>query len=479
MEKKKARKTNSKKLQRLDTTYIWHPFTQMKDYSRSIPLIIERGQGSYLYDTDGNKYIDGVSSLWVTVHGHRKKKIDAAIIGQVNKISHSTLLGISHVPAILLAEQLVRITPAGLTRVFYSDNGSTSVEIALKIAFQYWQQKSPDTRTKKKFVSLTNAYHGDTIGSVSVGGIDLFHQVYRPLLFKTFKAESPYCYRCAFKRNYPACGLACVNSLEDVLKKNHRDIAAFIVEPMVQGAAGMLVFPKGYLKAVRELCSRYNVLFIADEVAVGFGRTGKMFACEHEHIRPDLMALAKGITGGTLPLAATLATDEVYGAFLGEVQDLKTFYHGHTYTGNPVACAAAIANLEIFKEEKVLAALQPKIKLLKNRLRVFRSLRHVGDIRQCGFMVGIELVQDTATKEPYPVAQRIGHRVILEARKRGVVIRPLGDVIVLMPPLSISPHEMETLLDVVYESIQVVTEASRFTGKSILRKGCDHQGRDI
>ena len=451
-------KKRNRILAKKDKKYIWHPFTQMKDYEKSSPLVIEKGRGSYLYDIQGNRYIDGVSSLWVTVHGHRKKKIDDAIISQVKKISHSTLLGISNVPAAELAEKLVKITPKGLSRVFYSDNGSTSVEIALKIAYQYWQQKSAKTKAKKKFVSLVNAYHGDTLGSVSVGGIDLFHQVYSPLLFKTFKADSPYCYRCPVKKDRPECRLACLDSLEKILKKHSREIAAMIIEPMVQGAAGMITFPKGYLKKVRQLCTRHNVLLIADEVAVGFGRTGKMFACEHEKVNPDLLAIAKGITGGTLPLAATLASDEIYKAFLGEPEDLKTFFHGHTYTGNPVACAAAIANLEVFEEEKVLLSLKKKIRLLTKQLKSFETLSHVGDIRQSGFMVGIELVANPKTKKSFEIKERIGHRVILEARKRGVVIRPLGDVIVLMPPLSISEKELNTLCDVTFESIKKVTE---------------------
>jgi adenosylmethionine-8-amino-7-oxononanoate aminotransferase len=454
MSLKKRNRTLSQK----DKKYIWHPFTQMKDYEKSSPLVIEKGRGAYLYDTEGNRYIDGVSSLWVTVHGHRKKNIDDAIISQVKKISHSTLLGISNVPASELAEKLVKITPKGLSKVFYSDNGSTSVEIALKIAYQYWQQKSAKTKTKKKFVSLVNAYHGDTLGSVSVGGIDLFHQVYSPLLFKTFKADSPYCYRCPVKKDWPGCKLACLDSLKKILKKHSFEIAAMIIEPMVQGAAGMITFPKGYLKKVRQLCTRHNVLLIADEVAVGFGRTGKMFACEHEKVNPDLLAIAKGITGGTLPLAATLASDEIYKAFLGEPEDLKTFFHGHTYTGNPVACAAAIANLEVFEEEKVLLSLKKKIRLLTKNLKVFATLSHVGDIRQSGFMVGIELVADPKTKKSFEGKERIGHRVILEARKRGVVIRPLGDVIVLMPPLSISEKELNTLCDVTFKSIKKVTE---------------------
>ena len=458
MAEKKNRIKDKLLLETLDKQHLWHPFTQMKDYCQLAPLIIERGSGSYLYDIEGKRYIDGVSSLWVTIHGHRKKQIDTAIIRQVQKISHSTLLGLTNEPAIRLAQKLAAIAPPGLTKVFYSDNGSTAVEVALKIAFQFWQQTSRAARGKKTFATLRNAYHGDTLGAVSVGGIELFHSIYKPLLFKTYNAYAPYCYRCPLNLSYPSCKLECLNSLERTLKKNHAAIAALIMEPMVQGAAGMIVFPRGYVKAARELCSRYQILFIADEVAVGFGRTGKIFACEHENVRPDLMAIAKGITGGTLPLAATLATDTIYDAFLGEVQDLKTFYHGHTYTGNPVACAAALASLAVFEQEQVLKALQPKIILLKKKLKAFYNLRHVGDVRQCGFMVGIELVEDRDSKKPYPVQKKIGQQVILEARRRGVIIRPLGDVIILMPPLSISARELETLVDVVYESVETVTE---------------------
>lgn len=457
MEHPSISKKHLARLRHLDTSTLWHPFTQMQDYSREEPLIIESGRGSYLYDIKGKRYLDGISSLWVTVHGHRKKQIDDAIIGQVGKICHSTLLGLSNRPAIELAGRLAAIAPKGLTRVFYSDSGSTAVEIGLKIAYQYWQQHSRATRKKKKFISLGNAYHGDTIGSVSVGGIDLFHAVYRPLLFAALKAPSPYCYRCPCGKTYPSCGLECLNRLEDVLRREHGRTAAFIMEPLVQGAAGMITFPKGYIAGARGLCSRYGVLCIADEVATGFGRTGRMFACEHERVRPDIMCLAKGITGGTLPLAATLATDEVYSAFLGKAQDCKTFYHGHTYTGNPVACAAACANIDIFKKERVLERLQPKVRQLRARLRDVQRFGHVGQVRQCGFMVGIELVADRKAKKPYGPAERMGHRVILEARRNGVIIRPLGDVIVLMPPLSITPAQLDRLCTVVFDAIATVT----------------------
>jgi adenosylmethionine-8-amino-7-oxononanoate aminotransferase len=351
---------------------------------------------------------------------------------------------------------LVEITPEGIERVFYSDNGSTGCEIALKMVFQYWQLRGEHKRTA--FVSFSNAYHGDTLGAVSVGGIDLFHETYRPLLFPVLQAEAPYCYRCPLGLTPPGCGIACIETLEHILKDHHQEIAALIIEPLVQGAAGMITQPPGFLKEVRELCTRYGILMIADEVAVGFGRTGRMFACEHEGVRPDVMVLAKGITGGYLPLAATLTTDEVYRAFLGEYHEFKTFFHGHTYTGNPVACAASLANLAVFEKDKTLERLAPKIALLARRLEEFKDLSSVGDLRQRGFMTGIELVADKETKAPFPPQERMGFKVIMEARKRGVIIRPLGDVIVIMPPLSITEGELEELVAVIYQSIKTVTE---------------------
>jgi adenosylmethionine-8-amino-7-oxononanoate aminotransferase len=433
----------------------------MKDYEDEKPLIIVKGEGSFLIDSYGNRYLDGVSSLWVNLHGHRRKEIDRAITDQLKAISHSTLLGISHAPAITLAKKLVEIAPEGLTRVFYSDNGSTAVEIALKMAFQYWQQKGSPQKEKRTFISLTYAYHGDTLGAVSVGGIDTFHKLYEPLLFSSYRVPSPYCYRCSLGKAYPACQLACINQVEEVVKKCHREVAALIIEPLVQGAAGMLVAPPGYLKEVRRLCSKYDILLIADEVAVGFGRTGSMFACEQEGVVPDLMALAKGISGGYLPLAATLTTEEIYSAFLGEYQELRTFFHGHSYTGNPLACSAALASLEVFAKDHTLEKLKEKIAFLDKRLRSFYDLPQVGEVRQKGFMVGIELVKDRKSKEPYPLEHKVGIRVIQEARRRGVVIRPLGDVIVLMPPLSISSEHLEELVDTVFHSIACVTTPRR------------------
>jgi len=438
-----------------DKRFLWHPFTQMRDWEAEHPLVIERGRGAYLYDVQGNRYLDGVSSLWVSVHGHRKKEIDAAIKAQLGRVAHTTMLGLTHPTAVELAKRLVGIAPDGLERVFYSDSGSTAVEIALKMAFQYWRQTGEPQRAR--FISLEDAYHGDTIGSVSVGGIELFHGMFEPLLFDTIKAPAPYCYRCPMGSTHPDCGLACAEELGRLMEYHAGRLAGLVIEPLVQGAAGMITQPPGYLRRVRELCDRYGVIMIADEVATGFGRTGTMFACEQEGVSPDIMCLAKGITGGYLPLAATLTTSRIYEGFLADYSEFKTFFHGHTYTGNPLACAAAIANLDVFENEKTLEGLKQKTALLAEGLERIARMTHVGDVRQRGFMVGIELVADKKTKEPYPPAEKRGIRVVLEARKRGVILRPLGNVIVLMPPLSITETQLKTLLKVTYSSIKQAT----------------------
>ncbi len=442
-------------LEKWDKTYTWHPFTQMKEWREAPVVVIEKGQGNTLIDTRGRRYLDGVSSLWCNVHGHRVKKIDGAIRSQLGRIAHTTFLGLSNVPAIQLAKKLVGIAPRGLRRVFYSDSGSASVEVALKMAYQYWQSKG--LKRKKTFLKLNNAYHGDTLGSVSVGGIDLFHEVYRPLLFKTLKVDAPYFYRDTFCGTEGEYARFCADKVERALKKHHSEICALVVEPLMQGAAGMLKQPRGYLSRLRALTRKYGVLLIADEVATGFGRTGTMFACEGEHVSPDLLCVAKGITGGYLPLSATLTTDKVYRAFLGDYGELKHFFHGHTYSANPLACAAALANLEIFEKERTLEKLRPKIRILEEELWKFKRLPHVGDVRQAGFMAGIELVKNPTTKESYPLAEKRGARVGLLARERGVMIRPLGNVVVLMPPLSIKEHELRKLCRVVYKCIEIVT----------------------
>jgi adenosylmethionine-8-amino-7-oxononanoate aminotransferase len=434
-----------------DRKVLWHPFTQQKLWMDEEFPVIVKGKGSWLVDADGRRYLDGVSSLWCNLHGHSRRELNAAMKRQLDRLAHSTFLGLSNPPAIELAEKLVELAPKGLARVFYSDNGSTAVEVAIKMAFQYWHQNGQPRRTK--FITLDAAYHGDTVGAVSVGGIDLFHGVFRPLLFRTIKAPATYAYRCDKSRNLEECGQHCIVEIEAILKTHAHEVAAMLVEPLIQGAGGMITQPPGFLTGLRHLCDKYGVLLIADEVMTGFGRTGRMFACEHEGVTPDLMAVSKGITGGYLPLAATLATEKIYKGFLGDFKDRRTFYHGHTYTGNALACAAALASLEIFRKEKLLDQVRKRIHLFSNLLQDLYSVGQVGDIRVCGLIAGIEIVADAETKAPYPFEQRMGHRVALEARKRGAILRPLGDTLVLMPPLSITEAELGKLVHITVEAL--------------------------
>ncbi len=419
------------RLAALDRRHVWHPFTQQQGWQDESAPVIARAEGTTLYDTDGRAYIDGVSSLWCNVHGHRHPAIDAAVRGQLDRVAHSTMLGLTHGPAIDLAARLVELAPPGLTRVFYSDSGSTAVEVALKMAFQFWaQQDDPTAARRRGFVCLRDAYHGDTLGSVSVGGIDLFHACYEPLLFGARQVDA-----------------GDVAQLTALLAADGAEIAAMIVEPLVQGAAGMRVHPPGYLQAVRDLCDAHGVLLICDEVATGFGRTGRMFACEHEDVAPDLLCVAKGLTGGYLPLAATLATERIYDGFLGAHEAWRTFFHGHTYTGNPLACAAALATLDVFDDERTLERLAPKIDLLGRLLdEQVRPLAGVTEVRRRGFMVGIEL-------GGLPAARRTGHQVTLAARRLGAIIRPLGDVVVLMPPLAIADGDLRRLVEITAAAI--------------------------
>jgi adenosylmethionine---8-amino-7-oxononanoate aminotransferase len=414
----------------LDHDHVWHPFTQQRDWVAEEPLMIEAAEGTELIDSQGRRYLDGVSSLWCNVHGHRHPEIDAAVREQLDRVAHSTMLGLSHPGAADLARRLVEIAPTGLNRVFYSDSGSTAVEVALKMAFQYWQHRGGQHVRKTSFICLDQAYHGDTIGSVSVGGMPLFHGTFEPLLFESHRAKP-----------------GDIDDIARLLAIREEEIAAVVIEPLVQGAAGMLTHPPGYLRAVRRLCDRHGALLICDEVATGFGRTGTMFACEQEGVSPDLLCLAKGLTGGYLPLAATLATERIYESFLGAQSDFKTFFHGHTYTGNPLACAAALASLEVFERERTLVRLQPKIRLLSGWLAQVEKLAEVKEVRQRGLMVGIDL----GDHDP---ELRLGHRVVQEARRRGVIVRPLGDVIVLMPPLTISKQDLRRLVEVVGQSIR-------------------------
>jgi len=445
------------KLKQLDHSYLWHPFTQMQEWMAEEPCIISRGDGHFLIDVQGKKYLDGVSSLWCNVHGHGKKEIDEAICAQLERIAHSTFLGLSHVPGIQLAEKLIGIAPNGLQRVFYSDNGATAVEIALKMAVQYWQLKGEDKRTL--IASLAESYHGDTVGSMSMGYSETFHRFHKSLLFPVLRITPPHVFRYYQRMSEEDAVDAAIKDARQKLAENKNELAALVMEPLMQGAAGMWSQPVKYVQALSEICRRDNILFILDEVATGFGRTGKMFACEHAGVTPDILCLAKGITGGYLPLAATLATEEIFSAFLGEYKEYKTFFHGHTYTGNPLGCAAAIANLELFERDDVIGKMQPRINYLQTRLQTdFLTLPHVSDVRQWGYMAGIELVKDKASRSNYDPERRIGHKVILEARKRSVLIRPLGDIIILMPPLTITDEELSALLDVVHDSIRTMTE---------------------
>ncbi len=440
----------------LDKQYIWHPFTPMRQWTDGAPLVIERAEGNYLIDSDGRRYLDGVSSLWVNVHGHGRPEINQAIREQLDRMAHSTLLGLAHPTAAELAARLVACAPPGMARVFYSDNGSTAVEIALKLAFQFWQLAGRPE--KRRFVHLEQAYHGDTLGAVAVGGIPLFHATFGPLLIESFATPTPHPYRHPSGGSPAEVRDQALAALADLLRARGHEIAAFILEPLVQGAAGMLVHPEGYLAGAAALCREHDVLLIADEVATGFGRTGTLFACTQEKVTPDLLCLAKGLTGGYTPLAATLATQRIYDQFLGaRPGDRRTFFHGHTFTGHPLGCAAALASLDLFERDQVLEKLPDKIERLRQALATQVSAHpNVGDIRQRGLMVGIELVADRATAESFPPEATTGARVCTAARASGVLLRPLGDVIVLMPPLSITHGEVDALVAAVSAGLAAV-----------------------
>jgi len=404
-----------------DRHYLWHPFTQMKDWMAEDPIVIASAEGAVLCDTEGREYLDGNSSIWTNLHGHRHPKITAAIKEQLDRIAHSSFLGLSNVPAIELAEQLCKLTK--LDRVFYSDDGSTAVEVAIKMALQYWQHRGQHKRTK--FVAFADAYHGDTLGAVSVGGIDLFHAAFKPLLFDVVR----------------------VSRVSELPRGD--DVAAVVIEPLIQGAAGMKLWPAGMLRELRQWCDKSGALLIADEVMTGFGRTGTMFACEQESVRPDLMAVAKGLTGGYLPLAATLTTEEIFNAFLGDYAEFKTFFHGHSYTGNQLGCAAALASLRVFEEERVLEKLSVISSQFSVGLERCRALAQVRDVRQCGFIGAVEIGL-------YPLEAKMGIKVCSEMRKRGVLTRPIGNVVVLMPPYCVTREQLERMLQVLYGSIRAV-----------------------
>ncbi|MBX9790277.1 MAG: adenosylmethionine--8-amino-7-oxononanoate transaminase [Pirellulales bacterium] len=453
-------------LERWDRELVWHAFTQMQEYE---PLIFTAAHGCTLVDLDGREYLDGVSSLWCNVHGHRHPRLDAAVRAQLERVAHTTSLGASNPTTIRLAERLVRLAPPGLGHVFFSDDGATAVEVALKMAFQYWRQRHwgerpwderRDPRPEKTcFIALADAYHGDTIGSVSVGGVERFHAMFAPLLFEVLRAPAPNLYRRPEGVSREGALDYYLARLDELLAAEHQRVAAVIVEPLMQAAAGMVTHPAGYLRGVRELTRKYDVLLIADEVAVGFGRTGRMFACEHEGVSPDFLCLAKGLTGGYLPMAATLATDEIWQAFLGTAAESKAFYHGHTYGGNPLAASVALASLDVFDEEQTLARLPAKIARLREHLARIGQHAHVGDVRQCGLMAGIELVQNRDAAEPYPWHEQRGAVACRYARGLGVFVRPLGNVVVVMPPLAVSLDELDRICLAVETGILHATQS--------------------
>ncbi len=440
-------------LEEWDRDHVWHPFTPMQPYMEERPLIIRRGHGCYLVDLDGREYLDGTSSLWCNVHGHRVPELDDAIRAQLDEIAHSTLLGMANVPSVKLARKLVELAPPGLSRVFFSDDGATAVEVALKMAFQYQRQRPDPKPGKTRFLSLNRAYHGDTLGDVSVGDLARFHHLFAPLLFPAVRAPSHYCYRCPLGLERRTCQVACVEELASLVRRHADELAAVVIEPGVQAAAGMIPAPEGYLRRVREVTRENDVLLIADEVAVGFGRTGTLFACQQEGVTPDFLCLAKGLTGGYLPLAATLTTEEIFAAFLGRPEEGRTFYHGHTYTGNPLGAAVALASLELIESSRLLEKMPEKTERLRSHLARIAELPVVGEVRQRGLMAGVELVRDRGTKEPFPPELRAGAWVCRLAREQGVLLRPLGDVIVVMPPLAIDLSALDRLGSVLYNCV--------------------------
>ena len=472
-------------LAQLDQKFVWHPFTQMRDWLRREPLVIVEGQGAVLRDVKGREFLDANASIWTNLHGHRHPKINAAIQRQLKKIAHSSALGLANEPASMLAEKLVNaansIGPSGrgLKKVFYSDDGSTALEVALKLAYEF-TRRTRGPKSPPKFLSLDGAYHGDTIGAVSLGHVDLFHKAYGGMLFKTDKVMSPYCYRCPFNRakperadarQYRKCHWECVGLVEKKFaaqKKKRNPFAAFVFEPLMQGAAGMIPQPTGWLRQTAEIARNHGALLIADEVMTGFGRTGRagaengkrkaetLFASHHEGVQPDFLCVAKGLTGGYLPMAATLTTRKVFAAFLGEYEEFKTFFHGHSFTGNQLGAAAALASLELLQSKKSMGQRVQLQRQLQDELQSLWALPHIGDIRQAGLVAGIELVKDWRTRTPFARRERAGIRVCEAMARRGVLTRPVGDVIVLMPPYCTTRAQLRKMVSVLAESIQEI-----------------------
>jgi len=447
---------NKDEILHLDRQHVWHPCTQQKDHELLPPIPIERGEGVYLIDSDGKRYIDGVSSWWVNLFGHAHPRLNRALRDQSEKIAHHIFAGFTHQPAVELATRLSALAPGALNKVFFNDNGSSAVEAALKMSFQYWQQSGKAEKTK--FVSIREAYHGETLGALSVSGCELYREIFQPILLQGHQVAGPDCFRCPYGLQRDSCGAECFAPMAELLEKKADEICAVIIEPLIQGAAGMRIYPPCYLKKLRQACDENQIHYIADEIAVGFGRTGKLFANEHAGVAPDILCLSKGITGGYLPLSVTMTTDEIYQAFYDDYASLKAFLHSHSYSGNPLGCALAVEVLNIFDEERILESLIPKMDLLDRWKEKFESRPHVGEMRRCGMVAALELVTDKATGEGYPWQERKGWQVFRQALDRGALLRPLGNVIYFMPSLTIAEQELEQLLRIAMESIQVVTE---------------------
>ena len=446
-------------LERWDDEYVWHPFTPHSVYRDEQPLTVVAGDGHYLIDADGRRYLDAVGSIWCNLFGHRRREIDDAVREQLDHIAHSTLLGNTNDRPVLLAKRLLEWAPDNLGKVFYSDNGSTSVEIAMKMALQFWQQHDGGSqRQRTTFMGLANAYSGDTIGAVSIGGIDLFHARFGPMLFEAVRGPSPVTYHRLDDLTRKQAEEKFVAHFDEVLEKHADELAALVIEPGMQGAGGMVTYPDGFLAHAAQKVRDAGALLIVDEVAMGMGRSGRMFACQREGVDPDFLCVAKGLTGGYVPVAATLTTNRIYEAFLGPPEEGRTFFHGHTYTGNALGCAAALATLDIFEKEDVLPEVRRKEQVLAAHLESLWDHPNVGDIRQYGLAAGVELVAHRDTRETFDSTRRIGMKVCSAARDKGVFLRPLGDVIVLMPPLSITDDELKTLVEAIRYGIETVLD---------------------
>lgn len=436
-----------KDLQERDLAHVWHPCSQMKDYEELKPIVIDHGKGVYLYDKEGKEYIDIVSSWWCNLLGHCNPKINQAIKNQLDQLEHVIFANFTHEPAIRLCEALMKIIPKGLTRFNFSDNGSASVECALKMSFQYQYQKGK--MQKRKFMCLSEGYHGETIGALSVGSMDLYAKIYKPMLMDAVQIQAPDCYRCPLGKIRDTCNAQCITFAKEAFEKYAHETCALILEPLLQGSAGMRIYPPIYLKKIRQLCDEYEVLLIADEIATGFGRTGKMFACDHAQITPDIMCISKGLTGGYMPMAITITTEEIYQAFYADYQEGKAFMHSHTYSGNPLGCSAALAVQQVLTQEKVLEHAEENARYLTNLLyEALGKHKNVGEIRHLGLIHGIEIVKDRKTKEPYDSRLRMGYQIYKKALKMGLVLRPLGDVLYFNPPLTINKEELKKAVEI-------------------------------